>query len=547
MLKKLSVFVFILSLMLSSMVVSAKIKVDLIVRNAVICTVDAAFSMCNCFAVARGRFVAVGNETDIMYRYDAPEVIDANGKFIYPGLIDAHAHFYGYALGLNNADLSMATSEAQMLEILQQHARLHPSAWLVGRGWDQNKWPEKQFPDNARLNQLFPDTPVVLTRIDGHAVLANNEAIRRVGIVDPSAIKQGEALLKNGRFSGIFLENTADKLRQAIPAPSGNELDLLFGRAEANCFSVGLTTVADAGLDKKIIQHIDTLQRKGSMKLRIYAMLNPSAENLQYFLKQGPYITDHLSVRSVKLYADGALGSRGACLLQPYADAPSNSGMIVTSPDTLLRICRLAYDNGFQVNTHAIGDSAVRLMLHMYAAILKGKNDRRWRIEHAQVVAGEDLHLFGENNIIPSIQATHATSDMYWAAERLGTERVKTAYAYQWLKAQNGWIPNGTDFPIEQINPLLSFYAATFRIDSKGYPEGGFQPENALSREDALRSITIWPAMAAFEETTQGSIETGKLADFILLDTDLMKAPAKRILNARVDAVYSGGTRVFTR
>lgn len=548
MFKKLTISVLVmLSIMSCSLYTSAKIQVDLIIYNAVIYTVDSKFSTFNSFAVADGRFVAIGNESDILKRYNALEVIDAKGKFIYPGFIDAHAHFYGYALGLYYVDLSIADSEAQMLEILQQHALEYPNAWLIGRGWDQNKWPDKQFPDNTKLDKIFPHAPVVLTRVDGHAVLANSEAIKRAGIANPSDVKQGEAILKNGSLSGIFLENTADKLRKAIPTPTGSDLDQLLAQAEANCFKVGLTTVADAGLDKKIIQHIDTLQHEGKMKLRIYAMLNPSVENLKYYFKNGPYITDHLTVRSIKLYADGALGSRGACLLKPYADSPTNNGMIVTSRDTMLQICQLAYDNGFQVNTHAIGDSAVRMVLHMYAGILKGKNDRRWRIEHAQVVAGEDLYLFGDNSIIPSVQATHATSDMYWAADRLGKERIKTAYAYQLLKQQNGWILNGTDFPIEQIDPLLTFYAAVFRKDSKGYPEGGFQPENALSREDALRSITIWPARAAFEEDTKGSIETGKLADFILVDTDLMKAPSNSILNAKIEATFTGGSRVFTR
>ena len=549
MLKKLLISLLVALFGISSLSTSAKIQVDLVVYNAVIYTVDSSFSNCNCFAVTNGRFVAIGNKADIMKQYIARQVIDAKGKFIYPGFIDAHAHFYGYALGLHYVDLSTAISEVQMLDILQQFASQHtnPNAWIVGRGWDQNKWPGKQFPDNAKLNKMFPNTPVVLTRVDGHAVLTNLEAIKRAGIANTSDVKQGEAILKNGRFSGIFLENTADKLRQAIPTPTGSELDKLLAQAEANCFEAGLTTVADAGLDKKIIQHFDTLQHDGKMKLRIYAMLNPSIENLKYYLKNGPYFTDYLTVSSIKLYADGALGSRGACLLKPYTDSPTNNGMIVTSPDTLIQICRLAYIHGFQVNTHAIGDSAVRLMLHMYAGILKGKNDRRWRIEHAQVVAGEDIHLFGDNSIIPSVQATHATSDMYWAADRLGKERIKTAYAYQMLKQQNGWIPNGTDFPIEQIDPLLTFYAAVFRIDSKGYPEGGFQPENALSREDALRSITIWPARAAFEENNKGSIETGKLADFILVDTDLMKAPANRILTAKIEATYSGGSLVFTR
>jgi predicted amidohydrolase YtcJ len=287
------------------------------------------------------------------------------------------------------------------------------------------------------------------------------------------------------------------------------------------------------------------MQHSGKLRIRIYAMLNPNIENIRHFVNNGPFITDHLSIRSIKLYADGALGSRGACLLQPYADDPANSGMIVTSADTMKSICRIALEHGYQVNTHAIGDSAVRLVLHMYAADLKGKNDKRWRIEHAQVVDQEDFHYFGEYSIIPSVQATHATSDMYWASERLGEKRVKNAYAYKMLMQQNGWLPNGTDFPIERINPLLTFFSAVFRVDKSGYPIGGFQSENALSREEALRSITIWPARAAFEDKVKGSIEPGKFADFVILHTDLMKASASEILKIRVESTYLGGEKVY--
>jgi predicted amidohydrolase YtcJ len=524
-----------------------KTKVELIVRNAIIYTLDREFSKCDCFAVSKGKFVAVGNESEILSLYEADEILDAEGKYIYPGFIDAHAHFYGYALGLQYADLNSATSETGMIELLKEHVSKHPSTWLVGRGWDQNKWPGKQFPDNKELDRLFPETPVILTRVDGHAVLANSAAMHLIGINYINDVKKGEGLINNGKLTGVFLENTADKLRQAIPTPGGKVLVSLLTMAEMNCFAAGLTSVADAGLDKNMVLLYDSLQQSGELKIRIYAMLNPTNENIMQFVNHRPFITDHLSVRSIKLYADGALGSRGACLLSPYSDDPVNSGMIVTSIDTMKKICRIALEHGYQVNSHAIGDSAVRLVLRMYADELKGKNDKRWRIEHAQVVDPTDIHLFGDFSIIPSIQATHATSDMYWAAGRLGKERVKNAYAYKSLLQQNGWIPNGTDFPIEKINPLLTFYAAVFRVDQRGYPDGGFQTENALSRKEALRSITIWSARAAFEETVKGSIEPGKFADFVILNTDIMEASEVNVIKTKVESTYLGGKKVYQR
>jgi predicted amidohydrolase YtcJ len=545
--KKTGVAVTIIFFFMTIVCNGMKVKVDLIVRNATIYTLDSAFSKCDCLAVSEGKFVAVGKESEIINRFEALETIDAQGKFVYPGFIDAHAHFYGYSLNLQYADLTSAESEAEMLELIMKHASKHPSAWLAGRGWDQNRWPGKQFPDNTKLDELFPETPVVLTRVDGHAVLANSTAIRLAGIIDIADVRKGEGLIKNGKFTGIFLENTADKIRQAIPVPHDEELYRLFSQAEENCFGVGLTSVADAGLEKNIVILIDTLQQSGKLRIRIYAMLNPTSDNIRHFVEHGPYITDRLNVRSIKLYADGALGSRGACLLQPYSDDLSNSGMVVTSMDTMQKICRIAYEHGYQVNTHAIGDLAVRLVLKMYANILEGKNDRRWRIEHSQVVDPSDIHMFGDYSIIPSVQATHATSDMYWAGERLGKERVKSAYAYKSLMQQNGWIPNGTDFPIEHIDPLLTFYAAVFRVDTDGFPNGGFQPENALSREDALRSITIWPAKAAFEEEVKGSIEPGKFADFIILENDLLKVTAGEILKAKIVSTYLGGKKVYPR
>jgi len=539
--------VFIILSLSNFMSYGMKTKVDLIVRNATIYTLNTEFSICDCFAVSEGKFIAVGKESEIRSLYEATETVDAKGKYVYPGFIDAHSHFYGYALNLQYTDLSSATSEADMIELLRKHASKHSSAWLVGRDWDQNKWPGKEFPDNQKLNQLFPETPVVLTRVDGHAVLANSAAMNLVGIKNVNDVSKGEGLVKSGKFTGVFLENTADRFRQAIPTPKGEDLIRLLILAEENCFAAGLTSVTDAGLDSNMVVLYNSLLQSGKLRIRLYIMLNPTGENIRHFVNQSPLITDHMSVRSIKLYADGALGSRGACLLRPYSDDLINSGMIVTPIDKMINICKIAIQHGYQVNTHAIGDSAVRLVLHMYADELKGKNDLRWRVEHAQVVDPADIHLFGDYSIIPSVQATHATSDMYWAAERLGYDRVKNAYAYKALMLQNGWIPNGTDFPIERIDPVLTFYAAVFRLDNTGNPKGGFQTENALSREEALRSITIWPARAAFEEKVKGSIEPGKFADFVILDRDVMKASSVDVLKTHVENTYLAGKKVYPK
>jgi predicted amidohydrolase YtcJ len=290
---------------------------------------------------------------------------------------------------------------------------------------------------------------------------------------------------------------------------------------------------------------MEQLQKEKSLKMNVYAMLDPSKENMDFFVKKGIYKTDRMHVCSIKLYADGALGSRGALLLEPYADDPGNSGILVENMDTLKYYCQMAFDNNYQVCTHAIGDSAVRTVLKLYAQYLKQDNDRRWRIEHSQVVDKADVPLFGQYNIVPSVQPVHATSDMYWADERLGPVRVKNAYSYKDLMEQNKWIPFGTDFPIEKVDPLLTFYAAVYRKDVKGYPETGFQIENAVSKEDALRGITIWAAKSCFEDTEKGSLEPGKFSDFVILDKDIMTVPGKDILTTRILSTYIRGEKVY--
>jgi hypothetical protein len=383
----------------------------------------------------------------------------------------------------------------------------------------------------------------VLTRVDGHAVLASEAAIKAAGLALP--VKNGQAILQNGAFTGLFLEEMADKLRNAIPLPSTSEITDLLVIATRLCHEAGLTAVTDAGLNKNDILLLDSLQKAGKVSLRIDAWLSPTEENFYYFMKDTVYHTPFLRVGAIKMYADGALGSRGACLLSPYLDEPRNSGILVTTPEALAVVCKRAYEHGFQVNTHAIGDSAVRMVLHTYSKFLKPHDDRRWRIEHAQVVNEDDFIMFGQYHIIPSVQATHATSDMDWARHRLGYARVKNAYAYNRLLQQNGWLPNGTDFPIEGIQPLNTFFAAVARKSPQGDPEEGYMIENALTRLDALKSITCWAAKASFTENERGSIEVGKVADFTILNTDLLKAPENKLLMSKVLYTVVDGKTVY--
>ncbi len=520
-----------------------KKKADLIIYNTKIYTPDSVEKGVNCIAVKKGIIIAVGTDADIRSRYWATENINGSKAVVYPGFTDAHSHFTGFALGLRYADLTQAHSFAEVIDILQGYRKLHPEGWIVGHGWDQNNWPGKSFPDNKILNKSFPGIPVVLTRIDGHAVLASDAAIKVAGISQP--VKRGEAIIKRGAFTGIFLEGLADKLRDVIPTPSMGEINDLLVTASRLCHEAGLTAVTDAGLNKPEILLLDSLQKAGKFALRIDAWLSPNEENFDYFLKDTIYHTPFLRVGAVKMYADGALGSRGALLLSPYRDDPHNQGILVTSPEDLAAVCKLAYDHGFQVNTHAIGDSAVRMVLHTYAKFLEPGNDRRWRIEHAQVVNENDFELFAKYLIIPSIQATHATSDMDWAGRRLGNARLKNAYAYNRLLQLNGWIPNGTDFPIEGIEPLKTFYASVARKDAQGKPENGFMPENALSRMDALKSITTWAAKACFTENFRGSIEVGKAADFTILDSDVLKVAENKILKTKVLYTIVDGKIVY--
>lgn len=522
-------------------------QADLIIHHATIYTVDPAFGKVSAMAVKAGKILATGSSEEILARYEAKEVKDVQGAFVYPGFIDAHAHFQGYGYASQQVALEGTKSWEEVLDKVKVFATAHPTGWIIGRGWDQNDWPGKVFPDKAALDSLFPDRPVALGRVDGHAAIANQAALQLVGIQPGQQVAGGEIETRQGKLTGILVDNAVRLLLDKLPAPDVQQQSAALVAAERNCFAAGLTSVTDCGLMYNDVSVIDSLQQAGSLRMRIYVMLSDVEVNYDHYLKRGPYKTTRLHVGGFKCYADGALGSRGACLTHAYTDRPGWVGFLLKDKAYFEERAEKLVNSGFQMCTHAIGDSANREILRIYGKVLKGKNDRRWRIEHAQVVDTSDFVRFGDYNIVPSVQPTHATSDMYWAAERLGPVRVKEAYAYQQLLQQNGWIPLGTDFPVEDINPLKTFLAATARTDAKGFPKGGFQPENALSRADALRGMTIWAARAGFEEGEKGSLEKGKYADFVILDQDLLVIPYDKVLKTQVVATYSGGEAVYER
>ncbi len=546
MLKKISLFISLIGLY-SGINAQGKMKTDLILINGKVCTVDQYFNYAEAFAVKKGLFIDIGTTKQILKHYDSDSIIDAKGSFVYPGFIDAHSHFFGYALSLREVDLTGIKSFHEIIDLLLKNKDSYDSEWIVGRGWDQNLWEKKEFPDRSDLDILFPDRPVVLIRIDGHVVLANGEALRRAGISERHNFKSGEVEKKNGWITGILSENASDLMKSIIPLPSRNEQLTLLKLAQENCFSAGLTGVTDAGLDFPVVSLLDSMQQQDLLKIRLYVMLNPTEENIQNFINVGQVISPRLIIRSIKLYADGSLGSRTALLKEPYEDDPLKYGIQVTSPERIMEVCALAAQSGYQVNTHAIGDSAVAMVLRIYAEFLKGKNDLRWRIEHAQVVDPRDISMFGKYSIIPSVQSTHATSDMKWAPDRLGGRRIRYSYAYKNLLDQNGWLPNGTDFPVEKISPILTFYAAVARQDINGTPAKGFQMENALSRIEAIKSITIWAAKAGFAEDLRGSIDLGKMADFVILDHDIMTCPLNEIPTVKVLMTVIGGEKVVDK
>ena len=521
-------------------------KVDLLVKNAKVYTVDGDFSIAEAFVIEGGKILDIGSTSEMSGKYAEAEVLDAEGKTILPGLIDAHAHLYNLGLKLSRVDLDGTESYKDVISRIQEFQKKYPETkYIIGRGWDQNDWENKEFPTKDTLDLLFPDIPVALTRIDGHAMIVNQSALDVAEIDETTEIFGGEIQKKNGKLTGILIDNPMSVIRSTFPKVDTDAQTKALQSAEEIAISLGLTSLVDAGLDSDVIHLIDTLQQDGDLKLRIYAMLSNTEENIREFLNSGILKTDRLNVRSVKVYADGALGSRGAALKQAYLDQENHFGSMIIDLDDFQTLAQRIYNSEFQMNTHAIGDSANYVVLKTYDDLLKNDSNKRWRVEHAQVMDDTDFDYFDGENIIPSVQPTHATSDMYWAEDRLGEERVQHAYAYQTLLKNAGKVALGTDFPIENVNPFYTFYASVARQDLEEFPEGGFNPNEKLSREETLKGMTIWAAYANFEEKEKGSLEVGKFADFIILDQDPMKVEESKIPKTKVLSTYIDGEKVY--
>lgn len=537
-------FVVILILFsLSSCLKNMKTSVDLIVTDATIYKVDKAFDTAQAMAIKNGKIVGIGSNAQIQNNFQSDKNVDAKGKFIYPGLIDAHCHFYGFGLSLQEVDLRGTKSMEEVIQRIQAFQKEKKSNFIVGNGWDQNDWSVKEFPSKAILDKYFPDIPVVLNRVDGHAIIVNSKVLALAGITKDTKALGGQIEIKDGEPTGILIDNPMELVFNIIPKPSRKTQIAALLDAEKVMFDYGLTTVNDAGLDPDVINLMDSLQKAKAMKLNVYAMVTANQKNIDLYLKKGIYKTDNLDVRSFKMYGDGALGSRGACLHKAYSDMPKQFGALLSSITQLKSVAQQIANSDFQLNSHAIGDSANTVLLKIYKEALTGKKDRRWKIEHAQVLREQDFDYF-KTGVIPSVQPTHATSDMYWAGDRLGKDRLKNAYAYKKLLDKAGVIALGTDFPVEEVNPMLTFHAAVARKDSKGYPKGGFQMENALTREETLKGMTIWAAYSNFEEKEKGSLEVGKWADFVIFDRDIMKIIDSEILEMKASRTYIKGVKV---
>ena len=520
-------------------------KADWVVFNANVYTVNDSFEKVTAFAIKDGKFLSVGGD-EIIDLYPNALKFDAKGLPIYPGFIDAHCHFFNLGLSLAQVDLRGSKSIGEIEKRLLSYNKNSPSDIIIGRGWDQNLWKNKAFPNNIFLNRLFPDKLVLLKRIDGHALLVNDLVIKKAGISSKTKVKGGSILVENNKPTGVLVDNAMDLAMGILPPNTSKDITKALIDAEKKALENGLTTVDDAGLEKKTIQVIDSLQQIGELKIRVYAMISNTKDNLNYYLTNGIIEKEKLTVRSVKAYLDGALGSRGALLKNPYSDENNNKGLTITTKEELFDLANKLSSKGFQLNTHAIGDKANEIVLDVYNYILKDIEDPRWRVEHAQVVDEFDIQKFN-SKIIPSVQPTHATSDMKWADERLGSKRLNRAYAYKELLDWSGKIALGTDFPVEKVNPLLTFYSAVARKDVDGNPSDGFLKENALTRQEALKGMTIWAAYSNFEDSFKGSIEKGKFADFVILTKDIMKAPEQEITSAEVVATVVNGSIVFQK
>lgn len=529
---------------------------ETIITAARIYTSDDFRPMVDAMLIRGDRVVFAGSIGEVRAKAGRlARALDFPGRTIVPGMVDAHAHLLGLGQSLRRVQLAGARSYESVIRLISERARpLRSGEWITGRGWDQNLWPGKQFPTHRQLSSAVPDNPVFVQRIDGHAALANATAMRLAGVTAATKDPDGGRIVRDagGNPTGVFIDNATELVSRAIPASTKTQTrnDILSAIAEANRW--GLTGIHDTGESRAVIEVYEELARSGRYNLRNYVMVSADSADLRHYAALGPraaLFNGKLWIRSVKAYADGALGSRGAALLEPYSDDPGNVGLLLTRERDLQRIADLALRSGFQVAIHAIGDRGNRVALDIIEAALKKHPvaDHRFRIEHAQVISLTDIPRFARLGVIPSMQASHQTSDMGWAEDRVGHERIKGAYAWRSLLRSGSIIPNGSDFPVEEVNPLLSFHASVTRQNPANQPVGGWYPDERMTREEALKAMTIWPAYAGFQETVLGSLAPGKYADFVVLDTDIMRVPAEQILNSVVLSTWIGGKSVYIR
>lgn len=529
---------------------------DLIVTAERIYTVDESRPVVQALAIRGGRIIFAGPVAGARaLAGSSTRVLDFPGRTVVPGLADAHGHLLGLGQALSAVDLVGTKSFDEVVARVVARAKTAPpGSWISGRGWDQNDWGDTRFPTHEALSKAVPDHPVVLERVDGHAILANAKAMAAAGVTSSTKDPRGGRILHlaNGAPSGVFVDNAQELIGRAVPPMTRDQLKDALTAAVAEANRWGLVAVHDAGESRETLSVLEEMAKGGALKLRAYEMISDDSAAIAYFFERGPQSAlydGHLWIRSIKLYADGALGSRGAALLDPYSDDPGNYGLLVSPPEHLQAVAVEALQHGFQVCTHAIGDRANRIVLDAYEAALKKvpTADHRFRVEHAQIIQHDDIPRFAELGVIPSMQAVHQTSDMYWAEQRLGGGRLYGAYAWRALLETGVVIPDGSDFPVEGVNPLRSFHSAVSREDENNWPPGGWHPEEKMTREEALRGMTIWPAYAAFQEDVMGSLTPGKYADFVVLDRDIMRVPEEDILGTQVVATYIAGKAVYER
>ncbi len=519
-------------------------NVDLLVHNANIYTANEEFDKATAFVVDNGKFVDVGGE-ELVNKYNPVNTVDARGLAIYPGFMDAHCHLLAMGFSEYKTDLSQSNSLEEVINTIVKHQEKHNKNIILGKGWDQNRWVDTVYPDNVLLSIVFPNTPVILESIDGHAYLVNQKAIEMAGIDETTQVNGGQIIKRKGKLTGVLIDNAKEMIDRIIPEFTREDKTNALIKAQKICFENGFTTITQAGISKKDIYLIDSLQRISLMKLRVYAMIENDPESINYFLNKGIFKTDYLNVRSVKIFADGAFRSREATLKQDYNDQEGWKSSLLISKDSLMRIANLLKEKSFQMNTYAAGDNAYQTVLDVYNEVLKEKDDPRWRIEHAQFLDPNDFSKFNPK-IIPSIQPSNVTIDMKLAEYRLGSESLSGAYAYKDLLDWSGRLALGTNSPLESINPFEIFYAAVHRKVPDGLSSKTLQYKNALTRNEALMGMTLWGAYANFEEAEKGSIEVGKFADFIILDQDIMKVDIDKVIETKIVATILNGKIVFS-